>query len=87
LAAELLACKIRQDKEIQGIKIFVRELKLSQFAHDIACEYSHLSFISATTSTDDTTLLNSNCNSVNKAIAVLDNFGDISGPKIKPIEN
>ena len=48
LAVELLACKIRQDKEIQGIKIFGKELKLSQFA-------------------DDTTLLNSNCNSVKKS--------------------
>ena len=65
LAVELLACKIRQDKEIQGIKIFGKELKLSQFA-------------------DDTTLLNSNCNSVKKAIAVLDNFGDISGLKLNP---
>ena len=65
LAAELLACKIRQDKEIQGIKLFGRELKLSQFA-------------------DDTTLLNSNCKSVNKAIDVLDNFGDISGLKLNP---
>ena len=63
LAVELLACKIRQDKEIQGIKVLGKELKLSQFA-------------------DDTTLLNSNCNSVKQAIAVLDNFGDISGLKL-----
>ena len=48
LAVELLACKIKQDKEMQGIKIFGKELKLSQFA-------------------DDTTLLNSNCNSVKKS--------------------
>ena len=48
LAVELLACKIRQDKEIQGIKSFGKELKLSQFA-------------------DDTTLLNSYCNSVKKS--------------------
>ena len=33
---------------------------------------------------DDTTLLNSNCSSVNKGIAVLDKFGDISGPKLNP---
>ena len=33
---------------------------------------------------DDTTLFNSNCNSINKAIAVLDNFGDISGLKLNP---
>ena len=65
LAAELLACKIRQDKEIQGIHIFGQELKLSQFP-------------------DDTMLFNSNCNSINKAIAVLDNFGDISGLKLNP---
>ena len=65
MAVELLACKIRQDKEIQGIKIFGKELKLSQFA-------------------DDTTLLNSNCNSVKKAIDVLDNFGDISGLTLNP---
>ena len=65
LAVELLACKIRQDKEIQGIKVLGKELKLSQFA-------------------DDTTLLNRNCNSVKQAIAVLDNFGDISGLKLNP---
>ena len=65
LAVELLACKIRQDKEIQDIKVLGKELKLSQFA-------------------DDTTLLNSNCNSVKQAIAVLDNFGDISGLKLNP---
>lgn len=65
LAAELLVCKIRQDKEIQGINIFGKELKLSQFA-------------------DDTTLLNSNCNSINNAIAVLEYFGDISGLKLNP---
>lgn len=65
LAVELLACKIRQDKDIQGIKIFDRELKLSQFA-------------------DDTTLFNSNCNSVEKAVVVLNNFGDISGLKLNP---
>ena len=64
-AVELLACKIRQDREIQGINIFGKELKLSQFA-------------------DDTTLLNGNCNSVKKAITVLDNFGDISGLKLNP---
>jgi len=67
LATELLAWKIRQDKDIQGINIFSKKLKLSQFA-------------------DDTTLFNSNCNSVNKAIAVLDNFGDISGLKLNPLK-
>ena len=34
LAAELLVCKIRQDKEIQDISILGKELKLSQFADD-----------------------------------------------------
>ena len=68
LVTELLACKIKQDKEIQGINIFGQELKLSQFA-------------------DDTMLLNSNCNSINKAVAVLDNFGDISGLKLNPSKN
>ena len=67
LSAELQACKIRQDKEIQGINIFGQELKLSHFA-------------------DDTMLFNSNCNSINKAIAVLDNFGDISGLKLNPLK-
>ena len=62
----MLACKIRQDKEIQGTNIYGKELKLSQFA-------------------DDTTLLNSTCNSVKKAIAIiLDNFGDISGLTLNP---
>ena len=65
LAVELLACKIRQDQEIQGINIFGKELKLSQFA-------------------DDTTLFISNCNSVEKAITILENFGDISGLKLNP---
>ena len=65
LAVELLACKIRQDQEIQGINIFGKELKLSQFA-------------------DDTTLFNSNCNSIEKAITILENFGDISGLKLNP---
>jgi len=63
LAVELLACKIRQDKEIQGLNIFQKEIKVSQFA-------------------DDTTLLNSNRNSVKRAITVLDNFGDLSGLRL-----
>ena len=58
LVVELLASKIRQDKEIQGIKIFRKEVKISQFA-------------------DDTTLLNSNRNSVSRALNVLDNFGNL----------
>ena len=65
LGAELLACKIRQDKELQDINIFGKEIKLSQFA-------------------EDTTLLNSNCNSVKKAITVLNNFGNVSGLKLNP---
>ena len=63
LAVELLACKIRQDKEIQGIKIFQKELKISQFA-------------------DDTTLLNSDRNSVSRALNVLDKFGNLSGLRL-----
>jgi hypothetical protein len=31
---EILACKIRQNKEIQGIQIFKKEFKISQFADD-----------------------------------------------------
>ena len=34
LAIELLACKIRQEKEMQGINIFGKELKISQFADE-----------------------------------------------------
>ena len=34
IGAEILACKIRQDKEIQGIRIFNSEAKISQFAND-----------------------------------------------------
>ena len=63
LAVELLACKIRQDKEIQGINIFRKELKICQFA-------------------DDTTLLNSNRNSVSRMLNVLDNFGNLSGLRL-----
>jgi len=62
-AVELLACKLRQDKEIQGLNIFQKEIKVTQFA-------------------DDTTLLNSNRNSVKRAITVLDNFGDLSGLRL-----
>ena len=31
LSVEILACKIRQDKEIEGIRIFKKEIKISQF--------------------------------------------------------
>ena len=34
LGAEILANKIRQDKNIQGIKIYNHEFKISQFADD-----------------------------------------------------
>ena len=34
VAVEILACKIRQDREIKGISIFHKELKLSQFVDD-----------------------------------------------------
>jgi len=41
LAVELLACKIRQDKEIKEITIFQKELKISQFADDTTLLYSN----------------------------------------------
>ena len=63
LATEILACKIWQNKEIQGIKIFGKELKLSHFA-------------------DDTTLLNSNCNSIN-----IGKFWRHFRPEIEPFED
>ena len=63
LAVELLACKIRQDKEIRGVKVFQKKLKISQ-------------------STDDTTLLICNRNSVSRALNVLDNFGNLSGLRL-----
>ena len=50
---------VRQDKEIQGIKIFNSEAKISQFA-------------------DDTLLICKSCHSVDKAIEVLDSFGNLS---------
>ena len=34
LSVEILACKIRQNREIQGIPIFEKEFKISQFAED-----------------------------------------------------
>ena len=63
LGAEILACKIRQDKEIQGIRIFNSEAKISQFA-------------------DDTSLICKSCHSVEKAIEVLDSFGNFSGLRL-----
>ena len=65
LVVELLASKIRQDKEIQGINIILKELKISQFA-------------------DDTTLLNSNKNSVSRALNVL---GSLSGLRLLLVKN
>ena len=65
LSVELLACKIRQDKEIQGIQIFKKEIKISQFA-------------------DDTSLLCNSCKSVQRAIQVLNDFGDVSGLRLNP---
>ena len=43
LGAEILACKIRQNKEIQGIRIFNSEAKISQFADDtsLICKSCH----------------------------------------------
>ena len=65
VAVEILACKIRQDREIKGISIFHKEFKLSQFA-------------------DDTTLLCRDCDSVNRAITVMNTFGGVSGLKLNP---
>ena len=65
VGAEILACKIKQDKTIKGITVFQKELKLSQFA-------------------DDTTLLCNDCNSVNRAITVLNSFGNLSGLRLNP---
>lgn len=65
LGVEILACKIRQDKEIQGIKIFNSEVKISQFA-------------------DDTSLICNSCESVEKAIGVINSFGNISGLRLNP---
>ena len=63
VGAEILACKIRQDKTIKGITVFQKELTLSQFA-------------------DDTTLSCNDCNSVNRAIMVLNSFGNLSGLRL-----
>ena len=43
LEAEILACKIRQDKEKQGIRIFNSEAKIGQFVDDTAliCKSCH----------------------------------------------
>ena len=43
LGAKILACKIRQNKEIQGIRIFNSEAKISQFADDtsLICKSCH----------------------------------------------
>ena len=65
VGAEILACKIRQDKTIKGITVFQKELKLIQFA-------------------DDTTLLCNDCNSVNRAINILNSFGNLSGLRLNP---
>jgi len=65
LAVDILACKIRQNKEIQGIQIFKKKFKISQFA-------------------DDTSLLCSSCESVNRATQVLSDFGDASGLILNP---
>ena len=65
LGVEILACKIRQNKEIQGIKVFNSEAKISQFA-------------------DDTSLICSSCDSVKKAIEVVDSFGNTSGLQLNP---
>ncbi|KAL9969998.1 hypothetical protein ACROYT_G022296 [Oculina patagonica] len=60
LVAEILAAKIRHDKTVQGVQLFNKEIKLSQFA-------------------DDTSLICKNVTSVENALAILDDFGVISG--------
>ena len=65
VGAEILACKIRQDKTIKGITVFQKELKLIQFA-------------------DDTTLLCNDCNSVNRAINILNSFWNLSSLRLNP---
>ena len=37
LSLEVLACSIRQNENIQGIKIGKEEVKLALFAHDLSC--------------------------------------------------
>ena len=65
VGAEIITCKIRQDKTIKGITVFQKELKLGQFG-------------------DDTTLLCNDCNSVYRAIAVLNSFGNLSNLRLNP---
>ena len=65
LSRGVLACKIRQDKEIHGITVFRKEFKIGQLA-------------------DDTTLFSGDKDSVRRAIAVLNDFGDLSGLRLNP---
>ena len=65
MGAEILPCKIRQDKQTQGIKIFNSEAKISQFA-------------------DDTSLICSSLDSVQKATQVLSSFGNVSSLRLNP---
>ena len=46
LAVELLACKIRQDKGFRGVKVFQKELKISQFADDTTLLISNRNSVS-----------------------------------------
>ena len=39
LSVEILACKIRQKREIQGIQVFEKDIKISQFADDTSLFY------------------------------------------------
>ena len=64
VSVQILVSKIGQNKEIEGIFIFQKGLKLSQFA--------------------DATLLCNNYSSVNRAITVLNTFGDVSGLRLNP---
>ena len=45
LVAEILASKIRHDKTVQGIKLFKKEIKLSQFADDTSLICNNLTSV------------------------------------------
>ena len=50
LSLEVLECSIRQNKNIQGIKIRKEELKLALFADDLSCFVKNKSFYEQLTS-------------------------------------
>ena len=45
LVAEILASKLRHDKTVQGIKLFKKEIKLSQFADDTSLICNNLTSV------------------------------------------